>query len=129
MVRDQECQRALTERRTLGGRGVLERGHSAPLEPLAQLGDTLSFVDAVAPLVEATELVHCQAAKGAEGQCQRALTQKRTLRAAAHLRLEIFVSLRTAASAEAPSAPMSLSQRLQEMGGGSERAQACVSGR
>ena len=43
------------------------------------------------------------------GACQWALTQKRTLyRAAAYPRVVICVSLRTAASAEAPSAPISL---------------------
>ena len=47
---------------------------------------------------------------------QRALTQKRTLGAGAHLSLEILVSLRTAASAEAPSAPMSLYAMLQRRG-------------
>ena len=40
--------------------------------------------------------------------CQCPLTQKRTLGAEAHLSVEILVSLRTAASAEAPSAPMLL---------------------
>ena len=45
--------------------------------------------------------------------------------AAAHLRLMICVSLRTAASAQAPSIPMSFSSRLQGVGGGSERAGAC----
>ena len=37
-------------------------------------------------------------------------------RAAAHLRLEIFVSLRMAASAEAPSPPISLSLILHSTG-------------
>ena len=40
-------------------------------------------------------------------------TQANTLEAAAHLRLVIFVSLRTAASAVAPSAPMPLHSRLR----------------
>jgi len=40
------------------------------------------------------------------GECQRALTGKQTLGVVAHLSWEILVSLRTAASAEAPSAPM-----------------------
>eukprot|EP00964_Phaeocystis_antarctica_P055020 scaffold32350_cov60-Phaeocystis_antarctica.AAC.5 len=44
-------------------------------------------------------------------------TKANTLEAAAHLRWVIFVSLRTAASAEAPSTPMSLCPRLQGMGG------------
>ena len=52
-------------------------------------------------------------------------TKANTLGAAAHLRLVIFVSLRMAASAEAPSTPMALPSRLQGMGGGSERAGAC----
>ena len=37
---------------TRGG-GALERGHGAPLERLAQLGDTLGCVGALAKLVEA----------------------------------------------------------------------------
>ena len=47
-----------------------------------------------------------------EHECQRALTQKQTLggwfEIVAHLSSEIFVSLRTAASAEAPWSPMRL---------------------
>jgi hypothetical protein len=43
-----------------------------------------------------------------EQACQWALTQKRTLRGAAHLRWVIFVSLRMAASAVAPWSPMLL---------------------
>ena len=50
-----------------------------------------------------------------------------THRAAAHLRLEIFVSLRMAASAEAPSSPMRLYPILRGMGGGRVRGQVCVS--
>ena len=60
----EECQGALTERRTLWGGGGLERGHSAPLERLAQLVDTLGGVGAVSVFVEAAELVVSQAAKG-----------------------------------------------------------------
>ena len=43
-------------------------------------------------------------------------TKANTLGVAAHLRLVIFVSLRTAASEEAPSSPMLLPQRLQGKG-------------
>ena len=39
-VREDACQWALTERQARGG-GALERGHSAPLERLAQLGEAL----------------------------------------------------------------------------------------
>ena len=46
------------------GGGALERGHGAPLERLAQLGDALCSVGAAAPLIEAAELVVGQAAKG-----------------------------------------------------------------
>ena len=53
-------------------------------------------------------------------------TKANTLGAAAHLRLVIFVSLRTEASAEAPSAPMLLPQRLPSEGrDGMVREQAC----
>ena len=51
----QMCQRAFTERQTLGG--ALERGHGAPLEPLAQLGDALRSVGALSTIIEAAELV------------------------------------------------------------------------
>ena len=57
-----------------------------------------------------TEAVLLQTASTGEEasseECQGALTQKRTLGAGAHLSVEIIVSLRTAASAEAPSAPI-----------------------
>ena len=44
-------------------------------------------------------------------------TKANTLRVAAHSRSEIIVSLRMAASAEAPSTPMLLPQRLRVRGG------------
>ena len=44
-------------------------------------------------------------------------TKANTTGAAVHLRWEIIVSLRTAASAEAPSSPMPLISRLRAMGG------------
>ena len=111
MVREQACQRALTPKQTLGGGGALQRGHGAPLEPLAELGDALSGEGALA-ILDAAQRVVSQAVSITKEECQRALTQKRTLRAAAHLRLEIFVSLRTAASLVTPSSPMRLSERL-----------------
>ena len=49
-----------------GDCGALERGHGAPLEPLAQLGDALGGVGAVAFAVDAAELVVGQAATGKE---------------------------------------------------------------
>ena len=57
----------MTERQTLGGGGALKRGHGAPLEPIAQLSDTLCGVDAAAIVVEAAELVVAQAAKVGSG--------------------------------------------------------------
>ena len=63
-VRGQECQWALTGKQTLGGGGALERGHGAPLEPLAQLGDALRGVGAAAITVDTAERVVGQAAKG-----------------------------------------------------------------
>ena len=51
-----------TKSNTRGG-GAPERGHGAPLEPLAQLGDALSVVGAVAFMrINATELVEGQTA-------------------------------------------------------------------
>ena len=64
IVREQACQRALTQKQTLRGGGALERGHGAPLEPLAELGDALGGVGAFSLFVEAAELVVTQAAKG-----------------------------------------------------------------
>ena len=63
MVGEQACHKALTLKRTLGGGGAPERGHGAPLERLAQLGDALSGVGA-APGIDATERVAGQAANG-----------------------------------------------------------------
>ena len=44
--------------------GALERGNRAFLERLAQLGDTLGGVGALAVIVDAAELVTAQAATG-----------------------------------------------------------------
>jgi hypothetical protein len=63
-VRKQSCQGALTRKRTLLGGGALERGHGAPFECLAQLGDALGGVGAVAINFEATKLVAGQTAMG-----------------------------------------------------------------
>ena len=57
-------QRALTQKQTLWGVGALERGHGAPLEPLAQLRDALGGVGATAERVEAAELIVGQTAMG-----------------------------------------------------------------
>ena len=62
-VRHQECQWTLTQKRTLLGGCALERGHSASLEPLAQLDDALSGVGAAAIGVDAAELVVGQTTK------------------------------------------------------------------
>ena len=168
------CQRALTQKRTLWGGGALERGHGAALERLAQLGDALGRVGAVADMSRpqrwlgkvqgkeecqwaltqkqtlgswfegrAAYLSDCSvelplrpSARAAppsgpsrcssrlrgwglevSGEpCQWALTQKRTLWGGGALQVVICVSLRTAASAEAPSSPMSLPQILQARG-------------
>ena len=64
IVREQACQRALTQKQTLRGGSAPKRGHGAHLEPLAELGDALGGVGAVTPIIEAAELVVNQAAKG-----------------------------------------------------------------
>ena len=56
--------RALTQKRTLGRGGALQRGHGAPLEPLAQLRDALRSVGAMTHQVEAAEMVGGQTAMG-----------------------------------------------------------------
>ena len=74
----------MTQRRTLGRRGALERGHGASLERLAQLVDALGGVDAAALVVKAAELVASQTAMGKE-ECQWALTHRHVFEG--HLRL------------------------------------------
>ena len=90
-----------------GDCGALERGYGASLEPLAQLGDALRSVGATALPIEAAEAVFGQTAKGRRS-VSMGIDTKANARAAAHSRLVIFVSLRMAASAEAPFAPMLL---------------------
>ena len=52
----------MTRKRTLRG-GALERAHGAALKPLAQLGDPLGGVGALAITVDAAELAFDQTAK------------------------------------------------------------------
>ena len=69
----------MTRKRTLLGGGALERGHSASLEPLAQLGYALRGVGAFATRrIDVAELVAAQATKRKE-ECQWALTHMRAL--------------------------------------------------
>jgi hypothetical protein len=56
------CQRALTGKQTLLGGGALKRGHGAPFERLAQLGDVDLGVGANAITIDAAELVVGQTA-------------------------------------------------------------------
>ena len=126
------CQWALTERQTLGSGGALQRGHSASLEPLAQRNDALSVGnELVIIVVVPTNKVATEprGRKTAVQQCQWALTEKRTVGVAAHLSTEILVSLRTAASAEAPSGPMLFQKRLPGGWAGAVREQVRVNGR
>ena len=51
-----------TKANTRGG-SALERGHGAPLEHLAELGDALCSVGAAAKAIDAAELVIAQAVK------------------------------------------------------------------
>ena len=53
-----------TKANTLWDGGAPERGHGAPLERLAQLGDALRGVGASAGIINASELVSAQAAMG-----------------------------------------------------------------
>ena len=63
-VREQVRLSAGADRKaSMRGGGALERGHGAPLERLAQLGDALCSVGAAAPPIDAAKLVLDQAAK------------------------------------------------------------------
>eukprot|EP00964_Phaeocystis_antarctica_P010283 scaffold5649_cov51-Phaeocystis_antarctica.AAC.1 len=74
----------------LRARGKMEtRGHGAPLEPLAQLGDAIGGVAALALPIEPAELVRRQAAKGGVAVSMGADTKANTRGAAAHSRLVI----------------------------------------
>ena len=55
------------------GGGALKRGHGAPFERLAQLGDALGGVGAIAITIDAAELVVGQTTMGKEA-CQCPLT-------------------------------------------------------
>ena len=94
-----------TDTKAHSGAGALEVGDLRLLEDGSQCRGAFRS-DIILPETVRDGWRQCEQA------CQRALTQKRTLRAAAHLRLEIIVSLRTAASVEAPSAPMLFQARL-----------------
>jgi len=59
----------LTEKRTLGGGGALERGHGTPLETLAQLGDALRSVGPLS-IMEAAQRVCVQAVSMTKEECQ-----------------------------------------------------------
>ena len=99
-----------TKANTRGG-GALERGDSRLFEDGSERGGALGSDKVV---IEAA--MHRRGRAVRDEACQWALTRKRTHGVAAHLSEVIFVSLRTAASAEAPSAPMPLPAILQEMG-------------
>ena len=74
MVKEQPCQRALTQTRTLCGGGVLEAGNPRLLEDGGERGGAL-----VSDLVSPETAKVSEAGKAREQACQRALTQKRTL--------------------------------------------------
>ena len=98
---------ALTEKRTLRGGGALELLDLRLFEDGGERGGALGS-DAV---------FGDTASGGQNGNSERVgvsmgVDAKANTRVAAHSRLEICVSLRTAASAEAPSSPMLLSFRL-----------------
>jgi len=116
-VRAQACQRgADAKANTILGGGALEVGNHCLLEDGSERGGAL-VSDAVVPDTTRDVWGHSERA----GACQRALTQKRTLyRAATYRRVVICVSLRTAASAEAPSAPMRLFPILRGIGVGAQ---------
>ena len=103
-----ECQRALTQRQTLWGGDALELGDLGLLEDGSKRGGALSSDVVLPETVNERRDEHGET----EGVSAGADTKASTLGAAAYSRLEILVSLRTAASLVAPSAPILFLQRL-----------------
>ena len=101
--------RAAATRRAEGGqhrvRGAGSREETGPRREMGLLIDRL----ARSRNAQGIEEVFPNVSTGAD-------TKANTLGAAAHLRLEIIVSLRMAASAEAPSSPIRLLSRLRARG-------------
>jgi hypothetical protein len=102
-----KCQRALTQKQTLWGGGAHQLGDLRLLEDGGERGGALNS-DRVASET---------ASEGWGGDGERVgvsmgIDTKANTRAAAHHRLVICVSLRMAASAEAPSSPIWLYPRL-----------------
>ena len=110
MVRDQECQWALTQKQTLRGGGALQVCDLCLAEDGGECSGTLLSDPVLRETAErGMERVRTSVSTG--------IDTKANTRAAAHPRLVICVSLRMAASAEAPLAPMLLFMRLQVRGG------------
>ena len=63
-MREQACQRALTQKQTIRGGDAPKRGHGAALEPLAQFGDALCGVGAITFIIKAAELIVGQTVTG-----------------------------------------------------------------
>ena len=104
---------ALTQKRTLQGGGLLQFGDLRLLEDGSERRGALDS-DHVAP----DTAKHRWGWSGERvGVSMGADIKANTIGAAAHLSLEILVSLRTAASAEAPLSPMELTSRLRVRGG------------
>ena len=123
-AREQACQRALTPKRTLVGSGALELGDSRLFEDCTKRGGALV----------SDEVVPETASKGRRGAVPEMSTgadtkANRCSGAAAHSSCWICVSSRTAASAEAPSGPMLLKERLPRGWAGAVREQVRVRGR
>ena len=117
MVREQVCQRALTQKQTLGAGSRFGVVAYPSVSIFVSLRMAASL-DAPSTPILLPERLRARDGAGmvSDQERQRALTQKRTLggrfEVVAYLSSEIFVSLRTAASAEAPWAPIWLLKRL-----------------
>ena len=103
MVRVVMSMGADTEANIWGPGGALERGHRASLERLAELGDTLGGVGALA-ILDAEQRVVGQAVSMTKEECQGALTESRTLGPTAHLSEVTALSLSPSHNLAMPSA-------------------------
>ena len=108
-----ECQWALTERRTLGSRFERQAAYSSDCSVVLPLRPSTRAATPSGPRL----LYRSLRAHGVEARCLGVSTGAEHFGGgAAHLRLVIFVSLRMAASAVAPSVLMSLPPRLRARG-------------
>ena len=115
-AREQACQWALTRKRTLWSWFECRAAYFSDCNVVMPLSPSAIAAAPSGPSQLCSRLQRGGVRRWGGEPCQRALTQANALGAAAHSSCWICVFLRTAVSAEAPSAPMWLPLRLQARG-------------